>query len=207
VDLSRPYSGIAPTVDGDVLVALAGTTRPLTGRQVSRLARRGSQTAVNRALDRLTAHGLVRREPAPPAMLYTLNRDHVGYRAVEALAGMRNLLLERLRGRFAQWAIRPVHASMFGSGARADGGVDSDVDIVVVRPRAVDEEDDRWQEQMSGLRTAVSAWSGNAASVVEMAEDELAGFVAANPPVLAEWRGDAVRLAGRSLAATIEAAT
>jgi predicted nucleotidyltransferase len=199
MDLTRPYSGIAATVDGDVLVALARTVRPSTGRQLARQVRRGSQTAVNQALERLVAHGLVHRQAAPPALLYTLNRDHVGYPAVEALASMRAELLRRLRELFARWEIPVVHASMYGSAARADGGTDSDVDLVVVRPRGVAEDDGRWEEQLGALREAVSAWSGNAASIVELPEDELPKLVASDLPVLSEWRRDAVLLAGSSL--------
>jgi hypothetical protein len=199
MDLSRPYSGIASTVEGDVLVALAATTRPMTGRQVARVVRRGSQPAVNRALNRLAAHGLVNREPAPPAVLYSLNREHVGYAAVEALAGMRTELLRRLREQLVRWEIPAVHVSMFGSAARGDGAASSDVDLAVVRPRGVDEDDEQWQAQLGGLRDAVRSWSGNAASIVELGEETLANAAGADLPVLADWRRDAVQLAGRPL--------
>jgi predicted nucleotidyltransferase len=199
MDLSRPYHGIATTLDGDVLAALAGTTRPSSGRQVARLARHGSQPAVNAALDRLVRQGLVHREHAPPAMLYTLNRAHVGFPAVEALAAMRIELLDRLRKLIAGWGLAAAHASLFGSAARADGGVDSDVDLVVVRPRGIDEEDERWRSQLDELRRAVPAWTGNGASIVELPEESLPDVVASNPPVLDSWRRDAVHLAGRSL--------
>jgi hypothetical protein len=199
MDLSRPYSGIASTVEGDVLVALTGTLRPVTGRQVARLVRRGSQPSVNRALDRLVLHGLVRRESAPPAMLYTLNREHVGYAAVAALAGMRAEFLRRLREQLAGWEAPAVHVSMFGSAARADGDVASDVDLVVVRASGVEEDDHRWQAQLSALRSAVLAWSGNAASIVEIGEESLARARSGELPVLTQWRDDAVELAGRPL--------
>jgi predicted nucleotidyltransferase len=206
MDLSRPYSAVAATVDGDVLIALAGTTRPSTGRQVARLVRRGSQPAVNAALDRLVRHGLVHRTAAPPALLYTLNREHVGYAAVEALAAMRTDLLHRLRELFAGWAVSAVHVSMFGSAARADGGIDSDIDLVVVRPSGVPEEDDRWRAQLSELTAAVCLWTGNPASIAELAEETLPRFLTTKPPVLADWRRDAVHLAGRSIEETIGAA-
>lgn len=200
MDLSRPYSSIAATVDGDVLVALWRMTRPSTGRHVARLVQRGSQPAVNAALDRLVRQGLVERTSAPPALLYTLNREHVGYPAVEALAGMRSELLRRLRERFASWDVPALHASMFGSAARADGGIDSGVDLVVVRPRHVEEDEPRWQQQVSALRRAVSAWTGNAASIVELAEEAVTDVVARQPVALASWRDDAVELAGRPVA-------
>lgn len=203
MDLSRPYSAIATTVDGDVLVALAHTRGARSGRQLARTVRRGSQPAVNAALGRLVDQGLVRREAAPPAALYTLNRDHIGYPAVAALANMRRELFRRLREHLAGWAIAPVHASMFGSAARGDGDVASDIDLVVVRPRGIDEEDERWQEQLSQLAGAVRAWTGNVASIIELDERGVSEVAVSSLPALAAWREDAIELAGRSLAETI----
>lgn len=84
------------TLEGDVLVALAGTTRPLTGRQVAGLVPRGSQKAVSVALDRLVEQGIVLRQEAGRAYLHVLNRDHLAAPAVEVLAGLRGELLARL---------------------------------------------------------------------------------------------------------------
>jgi predicted nucleotidyltransferase len=199
VDLSRPYRGIAATVDGDVLVALAGTTRPLSGRQVARLVRRGSQPAVNAALDRLVAHGLVVRQSAPPALLHTLNRNHVGWPAVDALAGMRARFLRRAREELSAWSIPAANASLFGSAARADGDVDSDIDLFVVRPRGVDEDDPAWRDQLGRLESAVSSWTGNRASILEFDEAALPRLAKKSPPVLAQLRADGIQLFGTPL--------
>ena len=67
MDVSRAYSAVAQTVEGDVLMVLAGTTQPLSGRRVARLAQRGSVAAVAKALDRLVRQGVVLRQEAPPA--------------------------------------------------------------------------------------------------------------------------------------------
>jgi hypothetical protein len=198
MDVSRPYSAVAPTVEGDVLVVLAGTTLPLTGRQVARLARRGSVAGVAKALDRLGRQGLVRRLEAPPASLYTLNRQHVAAPVAEALAGLRLEFLSRLRNALSAWAIQPVHASMFGSAARGDGALDSDVDIFVVRPAAVDSEDATWSEQLAGIGDLVFASTGNRAGIVDFAEQDIKQMLEESPPVLDELRRDAIDLAGIS---------
>lgn len=199
MNVSRAYGAVAPTVEGDVLVVLAGTTQPLTGRRVARLARRGSVAAVAKALDRLVRQGLVLRQEAPPASLYTLNRRHVAAPTVETLALIRTELLDRLRDAFSSWSIPPVHASMFGSAARQDGDVDSDIDIFLIRPDRVDAENATWGEQLHEIGDAILAWTGNHASIIDFAEQDIARMCVENPPVLADLRRDGVDLAGTPL--------
>ncbi len=95
--LARPFAAIIPTLDGEVLVVLAGTTRPLTGRDVAKLVKRGSQAGVNRALRRLVEHGVVEAQEAGAAILYSLNREHLAAPAVSSLADLRGELVRRLR--------------------------------------------------------------------------------------------------------------
>jgi predicted nucleotidyltransferase len=196
MNVSRAYSAVAPTVEGDVLVVLAGTTQPLTGRRVARLARRGSVGAVAKALDRLVRQGLVLRQEAPPAALYTLNRRHVAAPAAEALASIRTELLQRLRAAFAAWGLPPVHASMFGSAARGDGDAGSDIDIFLVRPAGVDAEEATWGAQLQDLGEAVLAWTGNHAGILDFTAEDLDRMCAEDPPVLGDLRRDGIDLAG-----------
>ncbi len=196
MDVSRAYSAVAPTVEGDVLVVLAGTTQPLTGRRIARLARRGSVAAVAKALDRLVRQGLVLRQQAPPASLYILNRQHVAAPAVETMALIRTVLLDRLRNAFSTWTIPPLHASMFGSAARGDGDLDSDIDIFVVRPIGVDAENPTWSEQLHDVGDAILAWTGNHAGIVDFREQDIEQMRAESPPVLGDLRRDGIDLAG-----------
>jgi hypothetical protein len=196
MDVSRAYSAVAPTVEGDVLVVLAGTTQPLTGRRIARLARRGSVAAVAKALERLVRQGLVLRQEAPPASLYALNRQHVAAPAAETMALIRTVLLDRLRDAFSTWIIPPLHASMFGSAARGDGDLDSDIDIFVVRPIGVDTENPTWNEQLQDLGDAILAWTGNHAGIVDFGEQDIEQMRAENPPVLDDLRRDGIDLTG-----------
>ena len=196
MDLAFPHSAVSLTLEGDVLVVLAGTTRPLTGREVARLARRGTPPAVAATLNRLVRQGLVHREEVGSAFLHTLNRDHLAAPAVLALAGLRTELLERLRAAVGDWEIQPVSAALFGSAARGDGDVDSDIDLLVVRPAWVDEEDQGWRTQMVRLADQVHAWTGNHASLIEVAEQDVPALLHARPPVLESLRPEAISLAG-----------
>lgn len=197
MNVARPYSAVVPTVDGDVLFVLAGTTRPLTGRQIAAAAHRGSPRAVAAVLDRLVGQGLVLREEAGRAYLHRLNREHVAAEAVQLLAELRTELLRRLREALAEWAIQPVSAALFGSTARGDGDAASDIDLLVVRTDAVEVEDEQWRAQLEGLAERVLAWTGNHAAIVELAEAELPRLLGEEPPVVQDLRRDGVDLFGR----------
>jgi predicted nucleotidyltransferase len=85
-----------------------------------------------------------------------------------------------------------LHASLFGSTARGDGDTQSDVDLVVIRPAAVDEEDPTWREQLDRLAQRVESWTGNHSAIIELGEMELS-----HPsPALRDVRAEGIDLAG-----------
>jgi DNA-binding transcriptional ArsR family regulator len=204
MDVARPYAAVASGVEGEALMVLAGTTAPLTGRQIARLVRRGTSPSVSAALERLTAQGIVHRQPAGRAYLHTLNRDHIAAPAVVLLADLRSELLRRLRDAFERWDPAPMHASMFGSAARADGDAESDVDLLVVRPRGIHEEDPRWRAQLDAFNDAVYAWTGNHAGVIELDEAEVERLRRDPPAIVGDLRADGIDLAGISVRALLE---
>lgn len=206
MDVSRPHSALVPTLDGDVLMVLAGTTRPLTGREVARLARRGSQRGVASVLARLVEQGLVRRQEAGRALLYTLNRDHLAAPAVDVLASLRSELLTRLERSLGTWQVPAVHASLFGSAARGDGDTSSDIDLFLVRPADVDPDDPRWREQVDAIAEDVHRWTGNRAGIAEVSAEAIEGLRESQPRVADELRTDAVRLIGPDVASLLEGA-
>jgi DNA-binding transcriptional ArsR family regulator len=207
MDLSRPHAALCPTLDTPVLAALAGTTRPLTGREVARLVGRDSHAGVQRVLRRLAEHGVVERREAGQALLYTLNRDHLAAPAVEVLVAMRQELLSRLRKTLAMWLVSPVHASLFGSAARGDGDINSDIDLFLVRPDYVQEEHASWRMQVDDLATAVYRWTGNRASIAEMARAALGPVSHDRPPVIDSLLTESILLAGPDLQAVLAQAT
>lgn len=199
MDVGRPYTAVSPGLDGDVLVALSRTTRPLSGRRVAELVTHGSPDGVRKALNRLVYQGIVRREPAGRARMHTLNREHLAARAVEALATMRSDLLSRLRAALSSWAPPAVHASLFGSAARGDGNADSDIDLFLVRPDPIDEDDPHWGEQRERLAADVLTWTGNHAALVETSENQLGEMAGSNAPIPDTLRRDGISLGGTPL--------
>lgn len=196
MDLSRPWAPIRSPIDMEALRVLRGTTRPLTGREVARLVRAGSQPTVNASLRRLSEEGLVHAEEAGNAYLYTLNREHLAAPAIVLLADVRAELERRLRDEIAGWQVAPVHVSIFGSAARGDGGTRSDIDIFVIRPREVSGEDQRWRDQLDRLSDHVLAWTGNHVGLSEVSEADVRRLRRERPPVIGELNGDAITIAG-----------
>jgi predicted transcriptional regulator len=197
MDVSKPFAAISPGVDADVLVVLAGSTKPRSGRELARRAGR-SNTGVQHVLDRLVEHGLVNREEVGRTFLYELNRDHLLAPTVEQMAGARAELVRRLRDAIDGWEVPPVHASLFGSAARGDGDASSDIDLLIVRPADVDPDDVRWRGQVDGLADLVRRWTGNNAGIAEVSEGELPRLRKDRPPVVEEVSEDAVDLAGEA---------
>jgi hypothetical protein len=199
VDVSAPYQAVVPTLDGAVLTTLARLNGPVTGRQVHHLAGVGSEAGIRKVLNRLVVQGVVRASQAGSAWLYEVNREHVAWPAVTALAGMRGEFLSRLRFRFGEWSIRARSAALFGSAAREDGGPDSDIDLLLIRQDRTDPDDPTWAEQIAQLRADIAAWTGNHAQVYELDGDGLIRHIAAGQRIVDEWRRDAITLAGTDL--------
>jgi hypothetical protein len=196
MDLSRPWTTLAPTLEGAVLAVLAATTDPLTGREVHRLCATGSEQGVRNALNRLVRQGVVRDRPKGHAVLYWLNRTHLAAAAVDVLAHLGSHLRSRIRAEVMTWRIPPVHLSMYGSAARGDGNVDSDIDLFLIRQDQVDPGDSVWQDQLGRLAESIYDWTGNHASYVEQSLEEFRALLASNPPLLMAWRLDAIDLGG-----------
>jgi hypothetical protein len=207
MDVAHPYAAITGSLEGEVLAVLAGTTKPLTGRQVARMARRGSDRGIRLALNRLAEHGLVDTVDAPPAVLYTLNREHIAAPVALALVDLKGALLVRLRDAIAAWEIPPAHASLFGSAARGDGDTESDIDLFILRPAEVSAEDPTWRAQLEALSHDVSRWTGNHAGISELGEDELQQPATDRPPVVADLERDAITVAGVDARLLFTAAT
>jgi predicted nucleotidyltransferase len=198
MDVSRPFAALSSGVDADVLVVLAGSTKPRSGRELARRAAR-SNTGVQHVLDRLVEHGLVNRDEVGRTFLYELNRDHLLAPAVEQMAAVRAELVRRLRDAIAAWEVPPVHASLFGSAARGDGDTSSDIDLFIVRPADVDPEDATWRDQLDELAGQVRRWTGNNASLAEVSEAELPRLHEGQPPVVEDVSDDAIHLAGEEM--------
>jgi hypothetical protein len=109
-------------------------------------------------------------------LVHELNRDHLAAPAATLLADLRLELWKRLRETLSGWTEKPVHAAVFGSAARGDGGPESDIDLLLVH------------EPFSGdEKGATPTWAGVAEAVATAATGGSATRLSPLPDVKA-WR-------------------
>ncbi|HUP71229.1 MAG TPA: helix-turn-helix domain-containing protein [Acidimicrobiales bacterium] len=172
MDFRRPVEAVIPGVQGRILAVLAETTAELNLRTIARLSG-ASPAQASRVLPELVALGLVERREAPPSALFLLIEDNVAGRLVRALSRSRDKVLGELGALAGQMDPTPVSAIVFGSLARGEGDALSDVDLVLVRPAGVDEDDELWASSAEGWRTSARRLTGNPVQVIEIDETEI----------------------------------
>jgi hypothetical protein len=157
--------------------------------------------------------------------VHELNREHVAAPVAEGLANLRLALWKRFRTALAGWNPKPVYGCVFGSAARGDGGVQSDIDLLLVRAPTAGDVDPRrksvsrteavpgyvtetltmqlterqvakWARQVGRLHDLVPSWTGNPLQVVEMSAFEWADHRRRRSPLFLEIARDAVQVAG-----------
>jgi hypothetical protein len=201
VDLSDPAAVLAPGLTLPLLRALASRATGATAEQLRQAAGVGTPAGVRRALERLAAHGLVHDTPiGQRGTLYQLNRDHLLYPAAQALLSAEQALPRLLGQAVSAWALPPLCAALYGSAARRDGGLDSDIDVLLIPPETLtDDESVVWEDQVHQLRHLVASWTGNPLQALVRTRAQLAELVQAGEPIIDEWYRDAVTVHGPNL--------
>lgn len=198
MDFVRPIEAIVPGAQGRVLAVLSETTAELNLRTIAQLAGI-SQAQASRLLPDLVSLGVIERREVPPASLFRLVPEHVASQALLALARATDTVRHEM-GRLAGALPRPpVSVIVFGSFARREAETDSDIDLVVVRPEEVDEDDDQWTESLEAWRRDVRRLTGNSVEVLEVSTAEAATKLAGRTQVWADIRRDGRVVHGRSL--------
>lgn len=93
----------------------------------------------------------------------------------------------------------PVNVTLFGSFARGDDDAASDLDVVVVRPDAVGDDDQAWADSIRRWESHVRELSGNTVNRIEIAEDEVVRVATSRRPLWRAIRSEGIVLLGRSL--------
>ncbi|MCB1284369.1 MAG: nucleotidyltransferase domain-containing protein [Microthrixaceae bacterium] len=198
MDFVRPIEAIVPGAQGRVLEVLARTTDELNLRTIARLAGI-SPAQTSRVLPRLAYLGIVRRREVPPASLFSLALDHVAAGPLLALAASRQSVLDEIGRAASELVDLPISAIVFGSLARGEADAESDIDLAVVRPTHIDEDDDSWVDGLESLRQRVRDVSGNQVEILEVGVDDVAHKLTSNNPVWADICREGRVVYGRSI--------
>lgn len=182
----EPFGGVIPGARGAVLAVLLRTGEPMTGRQIHGLVSDDySLWSVQEALKALTRLGLVDSHTIGRAGVHTINDGHAFVAPLRALvdpiAALRAAIDEVLDGQ-----VRAV--ILFGSIARGDPDLDSDIDLAVIAARG-------WDRRVE-LQDTVSTRLGNDCDVLLFTEAEFRRSAAEAEPVVADILRDGVALVG-----------
>lgn len=193
--LSRPLEDLIAPDTARILAVLERTGQPLTGRTIAALTGTVSRSTVNRQLAELVRRGLVVKVPGG----YEINRDHLAYQAVVVLLNARDELRRRVAEDVTGWETPPVSVVLFGSVARGQESLDSDIDILLVRPTSVPADDRRWSSNVADLSYRIGRWCGAACETLEYSPDELAELRRGDDPLVASLLRDGITLSGAEL--------
>lgn len=170
--LHTPFTSLATTgVDALALKVLAGADHVFSVSEVHQLApEKASREAIRLSLIRLAQHGIASEHRIGHAIGYSLNREHILAEAVLELASAKPRLLDRIQAEIATWDPQPVVVWLFGSAARGDMTLESDIDLLIVSPRQVEQ----LSEQIGVLTDRVQQWTGNVCNPLVYEADEIA---------------------------------
>ena len=197
MDLSAPLASFMNGLDAVTLRVVARSGAELSGRQIARLAGTGTPANVRLSLLRLVDIGLVTMVPAPHATMYSANRSHILWPAVEIAMNARQELNRRIATFADASAPDGVTVALYGSVARGDSNKKSDIDLLVIFPDAVTI--DGRDEFVTGLRDSVQLWTGNDAQIYDLTESALTRQREEGDPIIDSWATDGIIVFGHSL--------
>ncbi len=143
--------------------------------------------------------GLVERYEVPPSSQFLLARSNVAALAVIEIAHSRNTAVERIGLAAAAMTTPPESVVIFGSFARGEAVVNSDIDVFVVRPDSIDEDDDEWATALESWRNEARAITGNSVEVVEVSLGEARSKLRGRSDFWRNVRREGVTVHGLSL--------
>jgi predicted nucleotidyltransferase len=183
---SEPFGGVIPGARGAVLAALLRTDAPLTGRQVHALISDDySLWTVQEVLKSLTQLGVVNTQTIGRAGVHTINEDHVSVAPLRVLLDPISALTETVREAVGNDVKTVI---LFGSIARGEASINSDIDLAVIAPAGWDGRTD--------LEDAVRTRLGNDCDVLVFTAEDLTRMSGTHEPVVREILTDGVALIG-----------
>ena len=196
MNTGEPTDIVLPRATAAVFRVLVGADASFSIRQLARVAGVSAPRAVE-IVNHASERGLILVEQAGRSRMCRFNREHLAAGAVIELVAIRERMLRAIEDEIASWSIAPLHASLFGSVARGEGDTNSDLDLLLVRPKGEPEED--WEEQKYTSGIHLRAKIGNHVSWFDISLTEMKSAMRISEPIIAEWKKDSIALAGPPL--------
>lgn len=133
MDLAQPLTALLRPLDAEVFTVLAAASRPLTIGDVARGAPSYGRDRIKGALVRLAQRGVVTRDPARPATLFSVNRDHLVTRSLLELSCATKMLRQLFTSALEEILDIRLAAVQFTPGHQ------SPIELLIVRADGVPE--------------------------------------------------------------------
>lgn len=182
----EPFGGVIPGARGAVLATLLRTDTPLTGRQIHALVSdRYSLWTVQETLKALTQLGLITTQTIGRAGVHTINEDHYWVAPLRAVLDPIAALTETVCEAVGDEVKAVI---LFGSIARGEAHLDSDIDLAVIAAASWDSRTD--------LEDTVRTRLGSDCDVLVFTSTEFTRLAGDGEPVVREILADGVALLG-----------
>jgi len=189
MDLGRPYADVLTGARGRVIAALVQASEPMTVRALAALADASPQGTLD-VVEDLAEAGIVSLARAGRARMASLNHEHLAVQPMTEIVELEVRLVQALKKHLCDW-VGLQAAWLFGSAARGDGDLHSDIDLLLV---ADDLDLRRWARQTDDLRDRIVAWTGNEAQLTEYERASFDRLVRRKNELITEVRRDGVAL-------------
>jgi predicted nucleotidyltransferase len=192
VNLAEPSDVGLSHVPARLLAVLARTTGPMTLRQLARVSG-VSLTRTQHWVHHWADRGVVIQQPAGRAIMCTLNREHILTASLVMLADSGKAMSSAIAAEISTWKFAPISVAAFGSFARGDGRVDSDIDLFVVHEAR---DVDAWHEQLLASAERLRLKLGNRIEWYDVTSVEWHNMKSAKEPLVAELASDVIHIFG-----------
>ncbi|MET3903937.1 nucleotidyltransferase domain-containing protein [Paenarthrobacter sp. 4246] len=158
MQLQNPLRAICPTLEADVLMALADGRPSTPGHLVRDRGIHASVSGTRRCLERLQESGIVMGVQVGNRTEYALNSSHMLAGVIAEASQGRDRFTRFVSRAILRWPERPLQVTLFGSAARGDMRNDSDIDLLfIIRDGTGDE----LYDQIGDLALDVYRLTGN----------------------------------------------
>jgi hypothetical protein len=183
MNLERPFGVVTPTLDGAVLQALLTVEHLESGAEIHRRCGTGSAHGVRKVLSRLVDQGIVFESDYGNAKYYRLERRHISYAAVVAMANVQTLLVERTREQLS-----PVRGLLHASFIALEP-----LTVLLVAQDDAVRSGGVWTFWMEELEKALTIWTGSRPELRQHTAAEFAAMTLPDDALVVTAQSDAPR--------------